>query len=136
MGLLRALHGRRKRGWAQHKIDEPLLVFDRQADDLGFIDRPMGNLLRGGNHEIADAASLDFRGALNDPERIGGDARFDPGGAGRFLGHVQLYGIMPDSSTAAKPAAQVAAHGLFEELEDQRGDGDDRGQVSQTLRGR
>ena len=64
-----------------------LLVLDGQADDLGFLYRAVRGFLRGGNHEIADAAPLDFGGALDDGERVGGNAGLDPGGARWFLGH-------------------------------------------------
>jgi hypothetical protein len=45
------------------------------------------DLLSGGNQEIAETAALKFRGALDDPERSGGNASFDPRGAFGCLGH-------------------------------------------------
>ena len=85
MGSLRAFQGRRKSRRAQKQFNEALLIFDRQADDLAFIDSPVRHLLSRGNYKIADAAALERRGALDDPERIGRNASFDPRGASCFL---------------------------------------------------
>ena len=59
MGSLRALQGRRKSRRVQKQLDEALLIFDRQADDLGFIDSPMRHLLSRGNYKVADTAALE-----------------------------------------------------------------------------
>jgi len=87
MRPLRALQGSRGSGRIQKQLDEALLVLDRQADDLGFFDCPVRDLLSGGNHEIADAAALKFRGALDNPERRGRNTGFDPRRALGCLGH-------------------------------------------------
>src|SRR5258708_7067596 len=87
MGLLRTLQGWRKSGRVKKQFDEALLVFGRQTDELSFIDCPAGDLLGCGNDEITDTAALKFRGPLDDPERVGGDASFDPRGAICLLGH-------------------------------------------------
>jgi hypothetical protein len=87
MSLLRALQGRRKSRRIQKQPHKALLVFDRQANDLGFVDCPVRNLLSGGNHKIADTAALQFRGAPDDPERIGRNAGLDTRGAACWLGH-------------------------------------------------
>ena len=70
MRLLRALHGRRKSRRIQQEFDKEPLVFNGHANDLSFVDSPVGDLLSGGNYEIADAAALQFSGALDDTERI------------------------------------------------------------------
>jgi len=90
MSSLCALQGGRKSWWVQKQFDEALLVFDRQTDDLGFIDRPVRNLLSSGNHEIADTTALKFRGALDNPERTGRNAGFYARGAVRLLGHSSI----------------------------------------------
>src|ERR1035437_3378374 len=87
MSLLRALQGRRKSRRIQKQPHKALLVLDRQANDLGCVDCPVRDLLSGGNHKIADTPALQFRGAPDDPERIGSDASFDAGGADCLLGH-------------------------------------------------
>src|SRR5580704_15675798 len=87
MSSLGALQGRRKSWRVQKQLYEALLVLYRQTDDLGFIDCPVRNLPSRGNHEIADTAALEFRGALDDPERIGRYASFYPRGAVCVLGH-------------------------------------------------
>lgn len=58
MSSLCALQGRRKSRWLQKQFDETALVFDRQADDLGFIDCPLRNFPSSGNHEIAETTAL------------------------------------------------------------------------------
>jgi hypothetical protein len=87
MSLLRALQGRRKNRGIQKQLHEALLVFEGQVNDLGLVDCPVGDLLSGGNHKIADTAALQFRGTLDDPERIGRNASFDTRGAVGLLGH-------------------------------------------------
>ena len=66
---------------------------------LGFLYGAVRGLLGSGDDEVADAAPLDLGGAFHDGERVGRDLRFEPGGAGRFLGHhrgplvmITLYG--------------------------------------------
>src|ERR1035437_7629443 len=87
MRLLRTLQGGRKSRRVQEQLDEALLVFDGQADDVGLIDGPVRDLLSSGDYEIADTAALELCRALDDPERIGGNTSFDPRGAASFLGH-------------------------------------------------
>jgi hypothetical protein len=87
MSLLGALQGRRKNRRIHKQFHKALLVFDGQANDPGFVDRPMCDLLSGGNHKIADTAALQFRGTLDDQERIGRNASFDTSCAGCSLGH-------------------------------------------------
>ena len=86
MSLFRALKGRRGNRRFQKQLHEALLVFDRQADDLRFVDCPMCHFLSGGNHEIAETAALELRGPPDNSERTGRNASFDPRGAIRFLG--------------------------------------------------
>src|SRR6266567_5555669 len=90
MRSLRAPQGRRKGRRVQKQLDEALLIFDRQADDLGFIDRSVRHLLSRGNYKIADTAALERCGAPDGPKRIGRNASFDPRGASRFLGHAKI----------------------------------------------
>jgi hypothetical protein len=87
MSPLRALQGRRKNLRLQKQLRKAVLIFDRQTNDLDFIDRPMCDLLSSGNHEIADTAALELRCALDDPERIRRDASFDTRGPASLLGH-------------------------------------------------
>src|ERR1017187_2779281 len=87
MRLLRSLQGRRKGRRLEKQFHKALLVFDGQANHLGFVDGPMCDLLGSGHHEIADAAALQFRGALDHQERIGCNASFDTSCAGCSLGH-------------------------------------------------
>jgi len=87
MGSLRALQGRRQSRRVQKQVDETLLILDRQADDLGFIDCPVRHLLSRRDYKIADTAALKFRGALDDAERIGRNPSFDPRGASCFVEH-------------------------------------------------
>jgi hypothetical protein len=87
MSLLRTLQGRRQSRWVQEQLHEAHLVFDGQMNELGFVDGPVCDLLSGGNHKIADAAALQFRGTPDDPECIGRNASFDTRGAAGLLGH-------------------------------------------------
>src|ERR1019366_6010446 len=77
MGLLGALQGRRKNRRIQKQLHKAPLVFDGEVNDLGFVDCPVCDLLRGGNHKIADTAALQFRGAPDNSKRIGRNASFD-----------------------------------------------------------
>src|ERR1035437_9561555 len=54
MSLLGALQGRRKNRRIQKQFHKTLLVLDGQANDLGFVDCPMCDLLGGGNQKTAD----------------------------------------------------------------------------------
>jgi hypothetical protein len=87
MSLLGALQGRRKNRRIQKQFHKTLLVLDGQANDLGFVDCPMCDLLGGGNQKIADTAALQLCGALDDQERIGRNASFDTRCAGCLPGH-------------------------------------------------
>jgi hypothetical protein len=102
MSLLCTLQGRRKNRWIQEQFHKALLVLDRQANHVSFVDCPVCDLLSSGDHKIADTAALQFRGTLDDPERIGRDASFDTCCAGRLPGHAgklsALYGISPHKS--------------------------------------
>jgi hypothetical protein len=77
MSPLRSLQGRRNSRRIEKQSHKALLVFDGQANNLGFVDCPMCDLLGSGNHEIADAAALQFRGTLDDQKRVGRNASFD-----------------------------------------------------------
>ncbi len=73
--------------WIQDHLGEGALVRDRKADNnRRFLDRSRGGFLRACDHEIADAAALNFGGAFDDGEVLGRDARLDAGGAGRYSG--------------------------------------------------
>src|ERR1035441_2671729 len=87
MSLLRTLQGRRQNRRLQKQLHEAFLVFDGQTNDLSLVDGSVCHLLSGGNHKIADTASLQFRGTPDDAERIGRDASFDTRGAVGLLGH-------------------------------------------------
>jgi hypothetical protein len=87
MGLPGALQGRRKNRRIQKQLQKALLVFEGQTNDLGFVDGPVCDLLCGGDHKIADTAALQFRGAPDDPKRIGRNASFDTRSAAGLLGH-------------------------------------------------
>jgi hypothetical protein len=113
VSLLRAPHGGRKRRGFEQQVDEALLVFKRQADNLGFIEGSVRHLLGRGNHEIADAATLEFGGPFDDSERTRRNACFDPRCTPGLLGHrlisllSPLYGIVPDNGQTHKPAAAL-----------------------------
>jgi hypothetical protein len=77
MSLLGSLQGRRKSRRLEKQFHKALLVFEGQANHLGFVDCPMCDFLGSGNHKIADAAALQFRGTLDDQKRIGRNASFD-----------------------------------------------------------
>src|ERR1017187_7565160 len=85
MSLLGSLQGRRKSRRLEKQFHKALLVFEGQANHLGFVDCPMRDLLGSGNHKIADAAALQFRGTLDDQKRIGRNASFDTSCAGFCL---------------------------------------------------
>src|SRR5438270_6399967 len=90
MGPLRALQGRCQHWRVQKQFDKALLVFERQADDLGFLDGLLRGFLSGGHEEIADTAALERGGALNNPQRIGRNASFNAGGSAGSLEHGSL----------------------------------------------
>src|SRR2546426_11872330 len=90
MGLLRTLQGWRKSGRVKKQFDETRLVFDRQTDDLSLGDCPAGGLLGGGNDKIADTAALEFRGPLDGPQGVGGDASFLKVGAALYAGSLPI----------------------------------------------
>jgi hypothetical protein len=64
MSPLRSFEGGRSGGRLQKQLDEPLLVFNGQPNHLRLIDRPKCDFLRRGHHEIAETATLQFRGVL------------------------------------------------------------------------
>ena len=78
---------RRRFGRVEDGFAKRTLIFDRQTDDLGFLDRAVRRFLGGRDDEVADAASLDFCRAFNDGERFGRDARFDARRPVRLPGH-------------------------------------------------
>jgi len=88
MSPLCALQGRRKSRRIQQQLHKLPLVFDRQANDLGFVDCPVCDLL-----SAATTKSLTLRPAIrrhaSPPERIGRDAGFDTGGADCLLGMME-----------------------------------------------
>ncbi len=86
-GLAKTGRGRRR---IENSLSEGTLTFDRETDDLGFLDRALGSLLGRRDNEIADAAPLNLRRSLNDRQRIRGNARLNAGGADRCLGNVEL----------------------------------------------
>jgi hypothetical protein len=67
----RALHRRPKRRPVKHRFGKGTLIFNRQADNLGLLDRAICGLLRRRCYKIAHAAALDLRRALDRGERIG-----------------------------------------------------------------
>src|SRR5271166_2330275 len=71
----------------EDSLGESALILDREANDLRFLDGAVGGFLRGGDHEIADAAALDFGGTLDGRQSVERDARLDACRVGRFLGH-------------------------------------------------
>ena len=87
VSLLGALQGRRKNRRIQKQLHKALLVFDGQVNDLGLVDCPVCGFLSSGDHKIADTAALQFRGAPDDPKRIGRDASFDTRRSTGLLGH-------------------------------------------------
>src|SRR5215472_5627802 len=91
-------------GRVEQRLDQKASILDRKPDDLGLLDRTMCGLLGGRDHEVADAASLDFGSALDDAQRIGGYTRFDARGTGRSTGHghphpPRMYGRLPNKSS-------------------------------------
>jgi hypothetical protein len=56
-----------------------------------FFDRAGGCFLGSGDDKIADAAALDFGGALDDHQRIGGKPRLNAGSTDLFLGHHEPF---------------------------------------------
>src|SRR6266849_6057467 len=121
-GLAKTGRGRRR---IENSLSEGTLTFDRETDDLGFLDRALGSLLGRRNNEIADAAPLNLRRPLDDRQRVGGDARLDASRANWFMGHkydlslccLQMYGITPDkergTSSALKNQLEAAVDQSF-----------------------
>src|ERR1039458_6027077 len=87
MSLPGTLQGGRENRRIEEQLHKALLVFEGQANQLGFIDGLECDLLSRGDHKIADAAALQFRGALDDSERIGRNASFDARRAGCLPRH-------------------------------------------------
>jgi hypothetical protein len=77
-----AYQTRRRLGRVEDRFGERALILDREADNLGFLDRAVRGFLRRRDDKVADAASLDLGGAFDDGERLGSDARFEPRRAG------------------------------------------------------
>src|SRR5437879_202408 len=104
----RTVHRRCQRRWVKDRFGEDALILDRKTDDFRLLDCPVRRFLRGGDHKIAEAASLDLGRALDDLETVRADARFDPGRAGLLLGHpailvhfTRMYGLVPNNTRGA-----------------------------------
>jgi hypothetical protein len=119
MGSLRTLQGRGKGRRVQKQLNEALLIFDRQADDLSFVDGPVRRLLSRRNYKIADTAALKRRGAPDDPKRIGRNSSFDPRSASCFLGHASILltiSIVRDFAGQLKREVSTPQSGGWDEL--------------------
>src|SRR5207247_4317849 len=86
MSFRRSLQGRRMGRRVQQQLDEAMLVFDRKVDDLSSIDSPVRNLLIR-NYKIADAAALQLRCMLDEPERLWRKFELRSVLSGLVLGH-------------------------------------------------
>ena len=64
MGFLGPLQGGRQWRRIDEELDEAALIFHGEADELCLLDRAVRGFLRGGDYEIAEAAALEFGGAL------------------------------------------------------------------------
>jgi hypothetical protein len=105
VSLLGFCKGGRWRWGIEEEVDESLLIFDRESNELCFFDRLERGGLGGGNDEIADATALQFGGTFYDGQCFGSESRLDAGAAGLVFGHCfglsirlsSMYGILPDN---------------------------------------
>jgi len=77
----------RRRRRLQDRVGESLLTRNRKPDDFRFLDGAVGGFLSGAHDKVADAAPLNFSGALDEGEHIGRETRLDAGRAGGLLRH-------------------------------------------------
>ncbi|CCJ07503.1 Hypothetical protein BN69_2052 [Methylocystis sp. SC2] len=70
-----ALQPFRRRGRFQDRVGESPLTGDREADDFRFLNGAVGGFLRGAHDKVADAAPLNFGGALHKGKHIGREMR-------------------------------------------------------------
>ena len=87
MGSLRALQRRRRLRRIEQHIDKTLLILDRQPNDIVLLDRSLRDLLRGRDHEVAQAAPLQFGRTPDDRQSLRGDPGLKPCAACRVLCH-------------------------------------------------
>ena len=71
----------------EQQFGHSLLIRQRQTNDLRFRDGLLRRFLRGGDHEIADAAALNLGGALYSRERLRRDADLKTGRPGLCFSH-------------------------------------------------
>lgn len=113
MGVPRTAQGRDGRRRMKKRRCERPLIFQRELDNVAFLDRLPRRLVCRRDDEVADATPLDFGGAFHRGERVGRDAGFEPGGTGlrcRHTGNVRCFAGQGNGASSLRPPG--LAHGV------------------------
>ena len=74
MGFSSALQRSGHRRRIDQKVDESLLVIDRQPNEMGLFDRSPSRFRRRSDDEVAEAPPLDLGGTLHQGKSVGGNS--------------------------------------------------------------
>jgi hypothetical protein len=82
-----AAEGRSRLWRIENGLDKAPLILHREPDDFRGLNCLTRGFVGGSDHEIADAAALDFGGAFDNVEHVWRDTRLNPCGAVSRSGH-------------------------------------------------